>query len=278
MSNGSGPRRRSRSHLAGSYWSRALSPAPATACGRARRRAPVHPEDASAGGFPRVRSNSTGRFGHRSRAALACATSPKGRVEAYLPPARTPRRRSAPTRPARSRSSASSSRRVPQTADRRRRARRGRGCVTDGLRATACPVLAGPRYLDWLRCARSPAGQRPRHRPRHPPGHRRSHPRPAQGAPPVTNTVAVITDIHANLPALEAALARIDELRGYRRDLLRRRPRRLRPAPERSLRAGRRARDPDHLRQLRLRDRTRSRRLRLRVHHTRGPRARPALG
>ena len=55
------------------------------------------------------------------------------------------------------------------------------------------------------------------------------------------DAVAVITDIHANLPALEAALARIDEL-GIERDLLRRRPRRLRPASQRGLRADRRAR------------------------------------
>ena len=63
-----------------------------------------------------------------------------------------------------------------------------------------------------------------------------------------------------------------------RGDLLRRRPGRLRAASQRGLRADRRARDPDHLRQLRLRHRPRPRRLRLRVHRTRGPRARPALG
>ena len=87
--------------------------------------------------------------------------------------------------------------------------------------------------------------------------------------------VAVITDIHANLPALEAALARIEEL-GIERRLLRRRPGRLRPASERGLRADRGARHPDDLRQLRLRDRARPRGLRLRVHHAAGPRARPA--
>ena len=91
----------------------------------------------------------------------------------------------------------------------------------------ACPVLAGPRYLDWP--IADPAGQDLDTVRADPPGHRRSHPRPAQGAAPVTDAVAVITDIHANLPALEAALARIDEL-GIERDLLRRRPRRLRPA------------------------------------------------
>ena len=57
--------------------------------------------------------------------------------------------------------------------------------------------------------------------------------------------------------------------RSASRGLLRRRPRRLRPAPERGVRADRRARDPDDLRQLRLRDRARPRRLRLRVHHSR---------
>ena len=51
--------------------------------------------------------------------------------------------------------------------------------------------------------------------------------------------LAVITDIHANLPALQAALARIDELE-IDDVLLRRRSRRLRPAPERGLRAHRR--------------------------------------
>ena len=43
----------------------------------------------------------------------------------------------------------------------------------------------------------------------------------------MSQSVAVITDIHGNLPALEAALARIDEL-GIEHDLLRRRPGRLR--------------------------------------------------
>ena len=53
--------------------------------------------------------------------------------------------------------------------------------------------------------------------------------------------VAVITDIHANLPALEAALAAHRRAR-HRAHLLRRRPGRLRPAPQRGLRADRRAR------------------------------------
>ena len=91
------------------------------------------------------------------------------------------------------------------------------------------------------------------------------------------DAVAVITDIHGNLPALQAALARIDEL-AIDAHLLRRRPRRLRPAPQRGLRAHRRARHPDHLRQLRLRHRPRPRRLRLRLHHPPRPRARPTLG
>ena len=68
--------------------------------------------------------------------------------------------------------------------------------------------------------------------------------RPAHGDPEIAGQtepaddepVAVITDIHGNLPALEAALARIDEL-GIDADLLRRRPGRLRPPAERGLRA-----------------------------------------
>ena len=63
-----------------------------------------------------------------------------------------------------------------------------------------------------------------------------------------------------------------------RRDLLRRRSRRLRAAPQRGVRADQGAGDPDDLRQLRLRDRPRLRRLRLRVRHPARPRARPAIG
>ena len=91
------------------------------------------------------------------------------------------------------------------------------------------------------------------------------------------NRIAVITDIHGNLPALEASLAR-DRRDRRRRDLLRRGSRRLRPAPQRGLRADRGARDPDDLRQLRLRDRPRPGRLRLRVRHPARPRARAAVG
>src|SRR4051794_31978802 len=79
---------------------------------------------------------------------------------------------------------------------------------------------------------------------------------------PVAEAIAVITDIHANLPALHAALARIDEL-GLERvccggDLVG-----YGPPSQRGLRAHRGAADPDDLRQLRLRDRARPRRLRL---------------
>ena len=77
-------------------------------------------------------------------------------------------------------------------------------------------------------------------------------------------SVAVITDIHGNLPALEASLHAIDAI-GVDAAVLRRGPRRLRPASQRGVPADRGARDPDDLRQLRLRDRPRARRLRLRV-------------
>ena len=91
------------------------------------------------------------------------------------------------------------------------------------------------------------------------------------------NRIAVITDIHGNLPALQASLEAIDaigvdeiycggDLVGYG------------PHPERGLRADPGARDPDDLRQLRLRDRPRPRRLRLRVRDPARPRARPAVG
>jgi hypothetical protein len=56
-----------------------------------------------------------------------------------------------------------------------------------------------------------------------------------------------------------------DRRTGDRDDLLRWRPRGLRPAPERGVRADRRTRHADDLRHLRLRDRARPRRLRLRL-------------
>ena len=87
-------------------------------------------------------------------------------------------------------------------------------------------------------------------------------------AVPTHDRVAVITDIHANLPALRGG-ARADRRARDRARLLRWRPRRLRPASQRGLRPDRRARDPDDPRQLRLRDRARPRRLRLRVCHAR---------
>ena len=71
------------------------------------------------------------------------------------------------------------------------------------------------------------------------------------------NRIAVITDIHGNLPALEASLDAIDamgvdavycggDLVGYG------------PHPNEVCRADRGAWDPDDLRQLRLRDRAAS--------------------
>ena len=80
------------------------------------------------------------------------------------------------------------------------------------------------------------------------------------------NRAAVITDIHGNLPALQASLAAIDaigvdqifcggDLVGYG------------PHPNEVCRLIAGARDPDHLRQLRLRHRPRPRRLRLRLCH-----------
>ena len=71
--------------------------------------------------------------------------------------------------------------------------------------------------------------------------------------------------------------ARIDELE-VDGALLRRRPGGLRAASQRGLRADRRARDPDDLRQLRPRHRARPRGLRLRLRHAARPRARAALG
>ena len=78
--------------------------------------------------------------------------------------------------------------------------------------------------------------------------------------------VAVITDIHANLPALEASLRAIEamgvdavycggDLVGYG------------PHPNEVCDADRAARDPDDPWELRLRDRPRPRRLRVRVRH-----------
>ena len=105
--------------------------------------------------------------------------------------------------------------------------------------------------------------------------------RAARPAPPPARSlamrIAVITDIHGNLPALEAALAAI-EVDWCRRDLLRWGSRGLRPTSERGLRTHRRPRDPDDLRQLRLRDRPRSDRLRLRLHHPARPRAGAGVG
>ena len=64
------------------------------------------------------------------------------------------------------------------------------------------------------------------------------HPPTQRG--PTLNRVAVITDIHGNLPALEASLQAVDAI-GVDAPVLRRRPRRLRPAPERGVRADRAA-------------------------------------
>ena len=85
------------------------------------------------------------------------------------------------------------------------------------------------------------------------------------------------TDIHGNLPALEASLAAIDTI-GVDAQLLRRRPGRLWPPPQPGVPADRGSGDPDDLRQLRLRDRPRAGRLRVRVRDSARPRARPAVG
>ena len=73
----------------------------------------------------------------------------------------------------------------------------------------------------------------------------------------MNESVAVITDIHANLPALEVALARIEELAIETvycgGDLV----------GLKGVRVDRGSCDPDYLRQLRLRDRLGLRRLRL---------------
>ena len=87
---------------------------------------------------------------------------------------------------------------------------------------------------------------------------------PAMTNEALTDTVAVLTDIHGNLPALQAALARIEELGiesvfcggdlvGYG------------PHPNEVCALIDGARHSDDLRQLRLRDRAGPRGLRLRV-------------
>jgi hypothetical protein len=89
--------------------------------------------------------------------------------------------------------------------------------------------------------------------------------------------VAVITDIHGNLPALEASLGAIDaigvdhtfcggDLVGYG------------PHPNAVCRLIEQRQIPTIYRQLRLRDRSRPGRLRLRVRHPSRPRARAAVG
>ena len=134
----------------------------------------------------------------------------------------------------------------------------------------ACPVYPGKRYQDWP--VADPAGPAARGRaqdplralsPRLATCSRRScrsrdlarPQRPNRG--PSVEPVAVITDIHGNLPALEASLEAIDAI-GVDARLLRRGSRRLRPASQRGVPADRGARDPDDLRQLRLRDRAAS--------------------
>lgn len=90
-------------------------------------------------------------------------------------------------------------------------------------------------------------------------------------------TVAVITDIYGNLRALEAALARVEEIApkaiycggdlvGYG------------PWPNEVCRLIEERGIPDDLRQLRLRDRPRRRGLRLRLHHSPRPRVGAAFG
>ena len=110
----------------------------------------------------------------------------------------------------------------------------------------ACPVYPGKRYQDWP--VADPAGQplevvrRIRYELYHHVWELIETLVPAVNlARPATthrgqelNRVAVITDIHGNLPALEASLDG-DRRDRRRRDLLRRRSRRLRAAPERGV-------------------------------------------
>ncbi len=93
----------------------------------------------------------------------------------------------------------------------------------------------------------------------------------------MSGAVAVITDIHGNLPALKAALARIDEL-GIEQvycggDLVG-----YGPWPNEVCDLIQGSRDPDDLRQLRLRDRSRRRGLHVRLPEPARSRPRPALG
>ncbi len=137
----------------------------------------------------------------------------------------------------------------------------------------ACPIYPGKRYEDWevddpaeadlegVRRIRDDIGDRVRTL--------------LAERQPDTGLASSLTSggrhhRHPRQPARarRRRSTRIEEL-GIARVYLRRRPRRLRPAAERGLRADRRARDPDDLRQLRLRDRARPRRLRLRVHRPR---------
>jgi hypothetical protein len=70
------------------------------------------------------------------------------------------------------------------------------------------------------------------------------------GPPSVSDRAAVITDIHANLPALQARWRASTSWASRRSTAAG--SGRLRPASQRGVRANRRARDPDDLRQLRL--------------------------
>ena len=110
----------------------------------------------------------------------------------------------------------------------------------------ACPVYPGKRYQDWP--VADPAGQplevvrRIRYELYHhvwelietlvPTVDLLDLQRPTEGQQ--LKRVAVITDIHGNLPALEASLEAIDAI-GVDARLLRRGSRRLRPAPERGV-------------------------------------------
>ena len=142
----------------------------------------------------------------------------------------------------------------------------------------ACPVFPGKRYEDWD--VADPAGQplevvrRIRYDIHHHVAtcsnrwgiHRSVTSRRIDPGEALTvHRVAVITDIHGNLPALQASLDALDAL-GVDEHLLRRRSGRLRTAPERGVRADRRAaRSPRSTATTTTRS-PRSRRLRVRVH------------
>ena len=177
----------------------------------------------------------------------------------------------------------------PKAIDRRGRPRRG--CCGHAGCGDACPIFPGKRYEDW------DVAIRPGSRSRScavsvttstttsqscssrsgisGPLSDRTVNDPWESR--IVHRVAVITDIHGNLPALQASLDALDaigideiycggDLVGYG------------PHPNEVCALVAERQIPTDLRQLRLRDRSRSRGLRVRVHHTARPRTRPAIG